>query len=80
MVLITTNTGDFSAPLIQHVREIINVLNIYTKYMDTKLNFNNDLSDIVCEKGSVAENEILKVKLEDADTENTFLPGEVKDK
>ena len=47
--------------------------------MDRKPNFNNDLSDIICDKDLVVENEILKVKLEEADKENTFLRGEVKD-
>ena len=46
--------------------------------MDPKPNFNNDLTDI-CDKDLIAENEILKVKLEEADKENTFLRGEVKD-
>ena len=45
--------------------------------MDPKPNFNNDLTDI-CDKDLIAENEILKVKLEEADKENTFLRGEVK--
>ena len=47
--------------------------------MDPKPNFNNDLSDIIYDKDLVVENEILKVKLEEADKENTFLRGEVKD-
>ena len=47
--------------------------------MDRKLNFDNNLSDIICDKDLVVENEILKVKLEEADKENTFLRGEVKD-
>ena len=47
--------------------------------MDQKLNFNNDLSDIICGKDLVVENEILKLKLEEADNENTFLRDEVKD-
>ena len=38
-----------------------------------------NLSDIICDKDLVVENEILKVKLEEADKENTFLRGEVKD-
>ena len=46
--------------------------------MDQKRNFNNDLSDVICDKDLVAENEILKVKLEKAEKENTFLMGEVK--
>ena len=47
--------------------------------MDPKLNFSNDLSDIIYDKDLVVENEILKAKLEEADKENTFLRGEVKD-
>ena len=43
--------------------------------MDPKPNLNNNL----CDKGLVVENETLKVKLEEADKENTFLRGEVKD-
>ena len=48
--------------------------------MDTKLNLSNNRSDIFCVKGSVAENKILKMKLEDADGENIFVPGAVEDK
>ena len=47
--------------------------------MDPKPNFNNDLTDIMCDKDLIVENEILKGKLEEADKENTFLRGEVKD-
>ena len=47
--------------------------------MDRKPNFNNDLSDITCDKDLVVENQILKVKLEEADKENRFLRDEVKD-
>ena len=46
--------------------------------MDQKLNFDINLSNIISDKDLVVENEILKVKLE-ADKENTFLRGEVKD-
>ena len=35
--------------------------------MDRKLNFDNNLSDIISDKDLVVENEILKVKLEEAD-------------
>ena len=35
--------------------------------MDPKPNFNNDLTDIICDKDLIVENEILKVKLEEAD-------------
>ena len=78
--MITTNIRDFSTPLTELVTEIINFLNFRTKYTDTKPNLNNDLSDTICDKGSVAENESLKVKLEEVDKENAFLPGEVKDR
>ena len=47
--------------------------------MEPKPNLNNDLSDITCDEDLFVENEILKVKLEEADKENTFLRGEVKD-
>ena len=47
--------------------------------MEPKPNLNNDLSDIICDEDLFVENEILKVKLEEADKENTFLRGEVKD-
>ena len=47
--------------------------------MDRKPNFNNDLSDITCDKDLVVENQILKVKLEEADKENRVLRDEVKD-
>ena len=76
---ITTNIKDLLAPLIQQIREIRDFLNFRTKCMDPKPNLNNDLSDIICDKDLVVENEILKVKLEVADKENTCLMGEVKD-
>ena len=47
--------------------------------MDPKRNTKNDLTDIICDKDLIVENEILKVKLEEADKENTFLKDEVKD-
>ena len=50
--------------------------------MDRKPNCINDLSHIICDKDSVVENEMkmkMKVKLEEADKENTFLRGEVTD-
>ena len=47
--------------------------------MDRKTNFNNVLSDIIYDKDLVVDNEILKVKLEETDKENTFLKGKVKD-
>ena len=43
--------------------------------MNLKPNFNNDISDIICDKYLVVENQILKVKLEEADKENTLLWG-----
>ena len=76
---ITTNITDLLAPLIQQIREIRYFLNPRIKCMDPKPNFNNDLSDIICDKDLVVENGILKVKLEEADKENTFLRSEVKD-
>ena len=78
-ISITANIKDLSAPLIQQIREIRDFLNLCTNFMDPKPNFNNDLTDIICDKDLVVENEILKVKLEEADKENTFLRGEVKD-
>ena len=48
--------------------------------MDIKLNLSSNRSDIFCVKGSVAESKILKMKLEDADGENIFVPGAVEDK
>ena len=47
--------------------------------MDRKLNFDNNLSDIIFDKDLVVENEILKIKLEETAKENTLLRGEVKD-
>ena len=76
---ITANIKDLLAPLTQQIRELKDFLNLHTKCMDQKPNFNNDLSNIICDKDLVAENEILKVNFEEADKENTFLWGEVKD-
>ena len=76
---ITTNITDLLAPLIPQIREIRDFLNLRTKCMDPKPNFNNGLSDIICDKDLVVENGILKVKLEEADKENAFLRSEVKD-
>ena len=76
---ITANIKNLLAPLTQQIRELKDFLNLHTKCMDQKPNFNNDLSDIICDNGLVIENEILKVKLEEAGKENTFLKGEVKD-
>ena len=47
--------------------------------MGRKLNFNNNLSDITCDKDLVVENDILKIKLQEAGKDNTFLSCEVKD-
>ena len=47
--------------------------------MDPKPNLDNDLSDISCDKDLIVENEVLKVKFEEFDKENTSLRGEVKD-
>ena len=47
--------------------------------MDPKPNLNNGFSDIICDKDLVLEKKMLKVKLEGADKENTFLRFEVKD-
>ena len=76
---ITTNMKDLLTLLIQQIREIKDFLNLHTKFMDPKPNLNNDFSDINCDMGLVVENEILKMKLEEADKENTFLTGEVED-
>ena len=75
----TTNIKDLLAPLFQQIREIRDFLDLRTKCIDPRPNLNNDLSDTICDKDLVVENEILKVKLEEADKENTFLRGEVKD-
>ena len=45
----------------------------------SQIRVDDDLSDITCNKDLVVENEILKVKLEEADKENSFLRGEYKD-
>ena len=47
--------------------------------MDQRLSFDNDLSDIICDKDLVVENDILKVKIEEADKGNTFLRDKIKD-
>ena len=73
------NIKDLLAPLTQQMRELRDFLNLPTKCMDRKLNFDNNLCDIICDKDLVVENEILKIKLEEADKENTLLRGEVKD-
>ena len=76
---ITTNIKDLLAPLTQQIRELRDFLNFHTNCMYQKPNFDNSLSGIICDKDLVVENETLKVKLEEADKENTFLRGEFKD-
>ena len=76
---IAANIKDLLATLIQQIREIRDFVNLRTKCKDPKPNFYNDLSDIICNKDLVVENEILKIKLEEADKKNTFLRDEVKD-
>ena len=73
---ITANITDLLAPLTQQIRKLKDFLDLHTKCMDRKPNFKNDLSDIICD---LVENKILKAKLEEADKENTFLRGELKD-
>ena len=46
--------------------------------MDPKPNLINDLSYIICDKDLVAENEVLKVKLDETNKKNKFLRSEVK--
>ena len=64
---ITANIKDLLAPLTQQIRELRDFLNFHTKCMNRKLNSDNNLSDIISDKDLVVENEILKVKLEEAD-------------
>ena len=47
---ITANIKDLLAPLTQHIRELREFLNLLTKCMDRKPNFNNDVSDIICDE------------------------------
>ena len=47
---ITANNKDLLAPLTQQIRELIDFLNRHTKCIDRKLNFDNNLSDIMCDK------------------------------
>ena len=76
---ITVNVKYLLAPPTLQLSELRDFLNLHTKCMDRKPNFNNDLSDIIRDKDLVVANEIIKLKLEEADKENTFLMGEVKD-
>ena len=66
---ITTNIKYLLAALFQQIKEIKDFVNLRTKCMDPKPNFNNNLSDIICDNNLVVENETLKVKLEEADKE-----------
>ena len=75
---ITTNIKYLLAALFQQIKEIKDFVNLRTKCMDPKPNFNNNLSDLICDNNLVVENETLKVKLEEADKEYTFLRDEVK--
>ena len=75
---ITANIKYLLAPITQQIRELRDFLKFHTKYMHPKLNFDNNLSDIISDKALLVENEILKVKLEEADKEKTFLRGEIK--
>lgn len=76
---ITTNIRDLLTQLIQQFKGIKDFQNLHNNCMDPKPNLNGDLPDIICNKDLVVEDEISKVKLENADKENTFLGGEVKD-
>ena len=64
---ITANIKDLLAPLTQQIKELRDFLNFHTKCMNRKLNFDNNLSDIISDKDLVVENKFLKVKLEEAD-------------
>ena len=55
---ITANIKDLLAPLTQQIRELRDFLNLHTKCMDQKPNFNNDFFDIICDKDLLVENEI----------------------
>ena len=65
-ISVTAIIKDLLAPPIQQIREIRDFLNLHTKCMD---------KDIICDKGLVVL--VLKVRLEEADKENTFLRGGV---
>ena len=79
LLSVTANIKDLLAAITQQIKELRDFLNLHAKCMDRKLNFDNNLSDIISDKDLVVENEILKVKLGETDKENTFLRGEVKD-
>ena len=70
--LIHQQLQDLLAPVSQQIRELRDFLNLHTKCMNRKPKFNDDLSDTVCDKDLVVENETLKVKLEETDKENTL--------
>ena len=55
---ITVNIKDLLAPLTQQIRELRDFLNLHTKCMDQKPNFNNDFFVIICDKDLLVENEI----------------------
>ena len=65
-ISVTAIIKDLLAPLIQQIREIRDFLNLHTKCIG---------KDIICDKGLVVL--VLKVRLEEADKENTFLRGGV---
>ena len=71
---ITTDIKDLLTLVIQQVREPYTP-NICTQKQTLIVN----LSNIICDKDLVLENQILKVKLEESGKENTFPRGEVKD-
>ena len=49
-ISITANIKDLLVSLIQQIRGIRDFLNLHTKCMDPKPNFNNDLTNIICDK------------------------------
>ena len=55
---ITVNIKDLLAPLTQQIRELRDFLNLHTKCMDQKPNFNNDFFVIIRDKDLLVENEI----------------------
>ena len=54
---ITVNIKDLLAPLTQQIRELRYFLNLHTKCMDQKPNF-NDFFEIICDKDLLVESEI----------------------
>ena len=59
---ITANIKDLLAPLTLQIRELRNFLNFHTKWMDRELNFDNNLSDIICDKEKVKLEELISKK------------------